>query len=152
MIMPDFKNFPQTGRILAVDWGQRRVGLAVCDESREFFFTRPQIENKSDFRAVAAVVNDAAASEKAVGIIVGLPRRTDGSESETTISVRRFADDLAGCTDLPIAFVDESLTSAAAAEALIGVRRGDLKRNLDSESARIILENAVAMIKRTQNA
>jgi putative Holliday junction resolvase len=148
MIMSDFKNFPKTGRLLAVDWGQRRVGLAVCDESREFFFARPQIENKSCPKAVS----DIAVSENAVGIIVGLPRRIDGSESETTESVRRFANDLADCINLPIAFIDESLTSVAAEEALTGARRGYLKKNLDSESARIILENAVAMIKRMQNA
>jgi putative Holliday junction resolvase len=147
MIMSDFKNFPQMGRLLAVDWGQRRVGLAVCDKGREFFFTRPQIENKSGPRAVA----DVAASENAVGIIVGLPLSMDGGESESTRAVRRFADDLAGRTEIPVAFIDESLTSAAAEEFLGGARRRDLKKNLDSESARIILENAVAMIKRMQN-
>lgn len=148
MIMSDFKEFPQVGRVLGVDWGQRRVGVAISDESREFFWTRPQIENKPWSRAAVAAVADMASEEKAVGIVIGLPLRFDGSESETTAAVRLFAKDLANYIDLPIIFIDETLTSASAEEYLAGANRGDMKKKLDSESAKIILENAVAMIKR----
>ena len=43
MILPNFNDFPRTGRILGVDWGARRTGVAVSDASREFVFTRPAI-------------------------------------------------------------------------------------------------------------
>ncbi len=148
MIMSDFKEFPQVGRVLGVDWGQRRVGVAISDESREFFFARPQIENKPWSRAAVAAVADMASEEKAVGIVIGLPLRFDGSESETTAAVRLFAKDLASYIDLPIIFIDETLTSASAEEYLAGTSRVDMKKKLDSESAKIILENAVAMIRR----
>ena len=72
----------------------------------------------------------------------------DGTSSETTDAVRRCAAELCIYTDLPIVFIDETLTSAAAQEELGKVRISDIKRELDSESARIILENAIAVINR----
>ena len=43
MILPDFKGFPRTGRILGVDWGLSRIGVAVSDPNRDFVFVRPVI-------------------------------------------------------------------------------------------------------------
>ncbi len=147
MILPDFKAFPREGRILGVDWGQRRLGVAVSDPSRQFVFTRPTMIFKSVEHAVA--VAEMAAAENVVGIVVGLPVRNDGSESETTKLVRDFIMDLSTKTDLPVVTIEENLTSAAAQESMGRVRVRDLKEKLDSESARVILENAIAMINRT---
>ena len=47
MILSDYKDFPRAGRIISLDWGLRRCGVAVSDESREFTFTRPQLYIKS---------------------------------------------------------------------------------------------------------
>jgi putative Holliday junction resolvase len=148
MILADFKDFPRTGRLLGIDWGLRRIGLAVSDENQFFFFARPRIENGPGRRDPAAQIAAVAADEKIAAIVIGLPLRLSGDESETTAAVRAFAGDLALLTDLPIFFVDESLTSAEAAENLAGAGRSDIKKNLDSESARLILENAVAMARR----
>ena len=46
MILPDFKAFPRTGRILGVDWGLSRIGLAVSDGTGDFVFTRPVIQTQ----------------------------------------------------------------------------------------------------------
>lgn len=148
MILPDFKAFPRDGRIVGVDWGARRTGLAVCDETRTFFFARPAIVVPRAGGDVARDVARVAADARAVGIVVGLPLRGDGSESDTTAAVRAFADDLAKKTDLPICFVDETLSSAAAQESMGRVRATDIKQKLDSEAARVILENAVSVIRR----
>ena len=43
MILPDFKDFPRSGRLVGVDWGAKRTGVAVSDETRTFVFTRPVI-------------------------------------------------------------------------------------------------------------
>ncbi|MDR0741808.1 MAG: Holliday junction resolvase RuvX [Rickettsiales bacterium] len=148
MILANFKDFPRIGRILGVDWGQCRVGLAVSDETQEFFFIRPQIENRPWSRAAVASVAAVAEEENAAGIVIGLPLRFDGSESPTTQAVRRFAKDLDSYIDLPIIFVDELLTSIEAEESLAGASRAEMKKKLDSESAKIILDNALAMVKR----
>ena len=144
MIMADFKDFPRTGRIIACDWGARRTGVAISDETRGFVFVRPPIVAGEMAKQMAYL----AEKEHAVGIVLGLPLRTDGSESDTTKMVRGVANKIATYTDLPICFVDESLTSASAAEETNLHTVKDVKEKLDSASARIILENAIAIINR----
>ena len=144
MIMPDFKDFPRAGRIIGFDWGLRRTGVAVSDESREFVFVREPIVGGDMAQQMAKM----AEKEKAVGIVLGLPMRTDGSESETTKMVRDVAKQIATYTNLPICFIDESLTSSTAAEETKLRTIKDVKTKLDSQAARIILENAIAVIKR----
>lgn len=147
MILRDFKVFPRAGRLIGIDWGARRTGVAVSDETRGFVFTRPPILSQDSAGLVRAVV-DLAVVEHAVGIVIGLPLRGDGTESETTARVREFADALAGLVDLPIIFIDETLSSTAAQEEMGRVRPRDIKEKLDSNAARVILENAIAMLNR----
>ena len=147
MILPDFKDFPKTGRVIGVDWGARRTGVAISDESRQMVFARPvmgPMPNKSIAEQIATLVG----AERVVGIVIGLPLRMDGTESDTTDMVRAFANDLAGRVNVPICFVDETLTSLSAQESMGRVRVRDIKQKLDSESARVILENAIAVINR----
>lgn len=147
MILSDFKVFPHNGRLVGIDWGARRTGVAVCDDSWDFVFVRPVViaQNSGELvQKIAGLVKD----EHAVGIVVGLPLRTDGTESETTTMVRTFANELANKTDLPIIFIDECLSSSVAMEQIGHATVRDIKEKLDSESARVILENAIAMIRR----
>ena len=148
MILPDFKAFPRDGRVLGIDWGLRRIGVAVSDPMRDFVFVRDAIVLPRGAENHAGLVADVATQENAVGIIVGLPVRGDGTESDTTKMVRDFVKDLEKKTELPICFVEENLTSNAAQESIGRVRVRELKERLDSESARVILENAIAMITR----
>ena len=147
MILADFKAFPCAGRIIGVDWGARRVGLAVSDESRAFVFTRPVVNIGRDDDAAELVIA-VARDERVVGIVVGLPLYLDGAESDTTKKVREFVATLSEKTDLPIVMVEENLTSVSAQESMGRVRVRDIKERLDSESARVILENAIALINR----
>ena len=151
MILPNFNDFPRVGRIIGIDWGARRTGVAVSDASREFVFVRPPIIARQGGASVARQIADLARAENAVGIVFGLPLHVDGTPSETTGAVWACAGELCTYTDLPIAFIDETLTSAAAQEKLGKVRVSDIKRELDSESARVILENAIAVMGRLHN-
>ena len=99
MILSDFKAFPRVGRILGIDWGLRRIGVAVSDPSREFVFVRDVISVPRGAENHADLVVDVARSENVVGIIVGLPVRGDGTESETTKMVRDFIAALTDQTD-----------------------------------------------------
>lgn len=148
MILPDFKAFPRTGRIMGIDWGARRTGVAVTDVSREFVFTRDAIVLRRGDDTWARQIADLAAAEKVVGIVIGLPVHGDGTESETTAAVRANAAQICTYIDLPIAFIPENLTSHAAQESMGRVRRSDIKQRLDSEAARVILENAIAVMRR----
>ncbi len=147
MILSDYKDFPRAGRIISLDWGLRRCGVAVSDESREFTFTRPQLYIKSQEELIQKVLG-IVSEEKIVGIVIGLPLFSDGSESDTTKMVREFANSLSKNTDLPIVFVEENLTSTAAQEEIGRKSISKIKQELDSVSAKIILENAIAILKR----
>ncbi len=148
MILPDFKAFPRTGRILGIDWGLRRIGVAVSSPDRAFVFVRPVISVLYKAKNHADLVADMAKAESVVAIVVGVPLYPDGAASETTQMVRNFISELSNKIDVPICEIEENLTSHAAQEEMGRVRVSDLKEKLDSESARIILENAIAMINR----
>ena len=147
MILPNYKDFPRVGRIIGLDWGARRCGIALSDEKHSFVFERPQINIKNQQDLVEAVIR-IIDEEKTVGIVIGLPLHADGSDSDTTKAVREFASMLVAKTDLPILFIEENLTSATAEQEIGHKSISKMKQTLDSVSARIILENAIAMLKR----
>lgn len=148
MILPDFKAFPRLGRVLGVDWGAKRTGVAVSDDSRNFVFVRPVLTANKSGVSMAKQIAETAKKENVVGIVFGLPLYSDGTESETTKLVRLCANETCTYIDLPIAFIEENLTSFYAQENMGKVRVSDIKKNLDSESAKVILENAIAVINR----
>ena len=147
MILSEYKDFPRNGRIIGIDWGLRRCGVAVSDENRGFVFVRPQIYVKNTDELIQNIIQILSA-EKFVGIVVGLPVYEDGSESDTTKMVREFVDNLSKQTELPIIFVPENLTSMVAQSEIGRKSISKIKQELDSVSAKIILENAIALIKR----
>ena len=147
MILNNYKNFPRVGRIIGLDWGLRRCGVAISDENRDFVFVRPQINVKSQSDLIDLVISSTQ-EEGAVGIVVGLPLYSDGSDSETTVRVREFANSLSKKIDLPILFIEENLTSVAAQQELGKTSVAKIKTKLDSYSAKIILENAINLLKR----
>lgn len=148
MILPDFKGFPRDGRIVGVDWGLRRIGVAVSDPARNFVFVRDAVVVPRGATNHADRIAEFAMAQGAVGIVVGLPLYPDGADSDTTKMVRDFVADLESKTDLPIVTVEENLTSIVAQENIGRTRVRELKEKLDSESARVILENAIALINR----
>lgn len=147
MILQNYKDFPRSGRILGLDWGARRCGVAVSDEKRDFVFIRPQINIKNQNELLDAVLR-LISEEKAVGLVMGLPLHADGSDSETTVQVKAFANNLSEHTNLPIIFIEENLTSTMAEQEMGQKSWVKKKSELDSMSAKIILENAIAILKR----
>jgi len=147
MILSDYKDFPRVGRIIGIDWGLRRCGVAVSDENRGFVFVRPQLYVTNQNELIQKIL-DILLTDKISGIVLGLPLHADGTDSDTTKQVREFANMLSEQTDLPIIFIEENLTSAVA-QAEIGRKSiSKIKQELDSVSAKIILENAISVLKR----
>jgi len=135
-------------RIVGLDIGQRRIGVAVSDATRTLarplmVVTRPA----SNEHAVALVANEIArlATEEdgIEAIVVGLPRRLDGSPNELTQPVQAFADALRERTALPVALQDERLSSREA-ESRLAIREKDWrvrKQRLDAAAAAVILQD-----------
>ena len=129
-------------RVLAIDYGDVRTGLAVSDLTG-FLASGIGTITPGGMRNTAVEVARIAAERMAVRIVVGLPRNMDGTEGERAQTVRAFAALLAELTDLPILFYDERMTTMEAQRFLdytesYGKRR---KSAIDTLSAQIILQN-----------
>jgi putative holliday junction resolvase len=127
-------------RIVGVDHGSRRIGLAVGDTETGMAFARPALQRRSvvvDLDTIAALARD----EDASLVVIGLPRNMDGSEGPQAAAARDFGERLAAI-GLQVAYVDERLTSWQAAEQLADEGRRVRRRSgeIDSAAARLILQ------------
>ncbi len=134
-------------RVVGVDVGSRRVGLAISDPSGTLARPLETIAVASADDAVARVASRlatlAAEDEGVHTVVVGVPRRLDGSESEMTKTARAFVDALRMCTPIPIETADERLTSVEA-ESRLAVGERDWKKRkqqLDAAAAAVVLQD-----------
>jgi len=133
-------------RILGLDVGRRRVGVAISDASATL--ARPlktlPVTDADVVDAVTSEVLRLAAEDDGVGaVVVGLPRRLDGSASEQTVAVQAFIAALRLRLDVPVESEDERLSSREA-ESRLAVRERDWKKrkaHLDAAAAAVILQD-----------
>jgi putative Holliday junction resolvase len=127
-------------RYLAIDYGGKRTGLALCDKSEMIASPVAVIENKAQ---LLPTILDIIKSEQVEGIVLGLPLNMDGSEGPAANSVRQFAKDIAADTTIPIIFHDERLSSFEAEDRLAeaDLTRKKKKRRLDAVAAATILQS-----------
>lgn len=126
-------------RIAAVDFGRKRLGLALSDPSLTLAVPQPVLARNGEWWA--ALLGWLRASE--VGeVVVGLPRNMDGSSGPAAEVCRRFALELGERSGLPVVLLDERLTSVAASSALRegGVRAREQRGKLDSVAASLLLQ------------
>ena len=130
------------GSVLGFDFGLARIGVAVGElESGNAHALETISSESSDarFSRIAALI----AEWRPVMLVVGLPSHPDGAEHELTRRCRRFANQLHGRFDLPVALIDERYTSVEADQRLAqsGGRGGfERKKRLDAAAAQIILQ------------
>jgi putative Holliday junction resolvase len=129
-------------RILAVDPGSKRIGLALSDPTEtiaQALATVPAEPVESLPARVAAVARTHAAER----LIVGLPLRLDGTHGPEAAAARRLADAIRRESGLPVELVDERLTTAAAERALIagGVKREQRRQGIDRVAATMLLQS-----------
>src|SRR5262249_55291671 len=134
-------------RILGVDVGARRIGLAISDATRTLARPLTTLTVSSSAEAVERVADTiatlAAQDDGLFGIVVGLPARLDGSPSDATARVTMFIAALAKRTAVPIATEDEGLPSREA-ESRLAKRERDWRRRkakLDAAAAAVILQD-----------
>jgi putative Holliday junction resolvase len=132
-------------RLAALDVGDARIGIAVCDELeltiRGVGIVR-RVGGQRDLEAVAAMV----APYEPTRLIVGLPLNMDGTVGPQAERVKAFADRLAAHLALPVELWDERLTTFEAQQTLraAGVSRSRRRQLVDQEAAAIILESYLA--------
>jgi putative holliday junction resolvase len=136
------------GRVAGLDVGERRIGVAVSDATGTL--ARPVsvlrisgLERDAVDRAAVELARLAAEEDGLVSLVIGLPRRLDGSPNDMTPRVQAFAAALHSRTSLPIVLQDERLTSREA-ESRLALREKDWrvrKARLDAAAAAIILQD-----------
>ncbi|HEX3039283.1 MAG TPA: Holliday junction resolvase RuvX [Caproiciproducens sp.] len=129
-------------KILAVDLGKVRTGLAICDESELLASPAGVISEYNMERLVQTVANEA--EERAAGcIVVGLPRNMDGSEGESAQNARAFAENLQKLVSVPVVMRDERGTTITAHGYLNTTDTRGKKRKavIDAVAATIILQD-----------
>jgi len=139
--MSEPAELPATGRIAAIDYGRKRIGIAICDAARIIASPLAFHAPLPDPTAEAAFFRRLVAVEEIVGFVVGLPVHADGSDSRMSVEVERFGAWLAAATGRPVVFHDERYTSIEAAGKLagLGLSRGMKKARTDSVAAQILL-------------
>ena len=132
-------------RFIAVDYGEKRVGLAIADTIGMIATPAGFIARRAGKRAPVAEIIRRAEALEARGFLVGLPLDGGGNETEWTAEVRRVGDELGKRTNLPVRYLDERFTTATSLRAIRemdGSTRGR-KGDLDAMAAAVLLQNAL---------
>ncbi|HEX8775067.1 MAG TPA: Holliday junction resolvase RuvX [Pyrinomonadaceae bacterium] len=133
------------GRLMALDLGQKRVGVAVSDELQ--ITVRPLAPlRRTNWKQLLRSVADSLASFDARALVIGLPLRLDGSAGDAAEDARRIARNFRLSLGIPVFLQDEKLTSVEALSSLraAGYDSSESLPFVDSESAAIILRDFIA--------
>lgn len=127
--------------MLGVDYGERRIGLAVSEGSLAVPLGIIAHESRAaDLERVAA----AARERRVAAVVIGLPLLPSGEEGEQARKTRRFGDALARMLDVPVIYHDELMSSASAEEAVrVAASRRGRHIRIDDQAAAIILQSYI---------
>jgi putative holliday junction resolvase len=139
-------------RVLAVDYGVRRVGIALSDPTATIALPLTVLIRRAGKRAPVQAVADLVAEHAAQHVVVGLPLTLAGDESDWTREVRSFGEKLAERAGVGVTFADERFTSVAAERAVrsLGLKRSEReqKERVDAAAAVLILQAYLDLTKR----
>lgn len=123
------------GRIFALDYGSKRIGVAVSDETKKIAFPKPYILTKEKEKLRQLIRNYEV--EK---ILLGLPKNLSGQETKASSAVRKFGDWLQKSTGLVVGYIDERFTTQEVLRVLRGEKRRKIKSLVDSLVAQRMLQ------------
>jgi len=133
---------PPAGRILAIDWGEVRLGLALSDEGQVLATPLDTLVRRPGKRFPMLAFLEHLERQQPVGVVVGLPLTPEGDEGPSAVQARELAELVARRTSLPVELVDERLTTARAhreIRAQGGSTRGR-KGDVDALAAAVLLQ------------
>ena len=135
------------GRWMAIDWGERRIGLAISDPTGTIASPAGAIGRRAGKRAPVAELMRRATALEALGIVMGLPLDGEGDDTPRSLECRRVASELARRTSLPVALLDERFTTAVALRAVrdMGGSTRGRKADVDALAATVLLQQAMRM-------
>ena len=139
--------FPISLRLLAIDYGDRRVGLAVSDPSGTIATPVGFIERRRGKRPPIAEMIRRGTALEVEGYVVGLPLDENGNDTARSVETRHVAAELEKRTGLPVRLVDERYTTAAALRAVreMGGSTRGRKGDVDAIAATLLLQHALSL-------
>jgi putative Holliday junction resolvase len=140
---------PRNGRLLGLDLGTKTIGLAISDGALMVASPIETIQ-RTKFTADAQKLLAVVDGRQVAGLVLGLPVNMDGTEGPRCQSTRQFARNLLALRDLPIAFWDERLSTAAVQRAMIDadLTRAKRAKVVDQMAAGYILQGALDFLRR----
>jgi putative holliday junction resolvase len=139
------------GRVLGIDYGERRVGIALSDPTATIAQPLTVLVRRQGRRPPVQAVADLVVQHDVAHIVVGLPLTLAGDESDWTREVREFGEKLAARTGAGVTFADERMTSVLAERAVrsLGLRRTERERKerVDAAAAVLILQACLDRMK-----
>src|SRR5215213_11945924 len=137
----------ERGRWMAIDWGERRIGLALRDPGGTIASPVGGVERRAGKRPPIAELVRRAESLEARAIVMGLPLDGEGEDTPRATECRRVATELTRRTQLPVALVDERFTTATALRAIheMGGSTRGRKGDVDALAATVLLQQAMRM-------
>lgn len=128
------------GKILAIDYGKKRIGIAISDSKKSIAFPLKTIENKQIFLYLKEIIQ----SEKIEAIVLGEPKALNNKENILFLEVINFRKKIISLFSLPVHLVDERFSSKIASKIILDANIKKMKRRdkslLDKVSASLILE------------
>jgi putative Holliday junction resolvase len=148
----DISQLPSTGRIIGLDLGTKRVGVALCDELQIAVRPLETVERrnwKELLKKISAIIDEF----DAVALVLGLPYNFDGSENEMSLEARRLARNFSLSLSVPVFLQDERLTSKDARQNLHdqGFEFKEILQRIDAEAASLILSDFLALKDEVKN-
>ncbi|MDI9460571.1 MAG: Holliday junction resolvase RuvX [Saccharofermentanales bacterium] len=143
------------GRIMGIDYGSRRVGIALSDPLGILASGLETIQRRGeDDSSVIRRIAELCTAHEVKRIILGLPRRTDGKSGEAERSARDFAAGLAEATGLEVIFADERYTTVLAGRIMreAGIKRDKRRALVDQIAAEIILQDWLDQNRKKQKS
>jgi putative Holliday junction resolvase len=131
---------PSVGRLMALDAGDKRVGVAVCDELQTLASPLAVLERRSRAEDLARL-GRLAVEQRVIGIVAGHPLNADGSAGPQAQQAARYAARVATALALPLLLWDEYGSSQEAAARLAHASRRRRQAPLDAEAAAVILQD-----------
>jgi putative Holliday junction resolvase len=142
----DLKAVPTAGRILALDPGTKRIGVAISDEDRVVTTPLPRIDRTS-WKKLLSEIKQLLQEFDAKALVIGLPLESDGNESEMSAEARNMARKFGLSLEIPVLLQDERVTSYEARRRLWADDVSDTKDLVDSEAAAVILADFLDRLK-----
>ena len=131
---------PPTGRVLGLDWGTSRIGVAISDETQLVARPLDVLTRRTGRRLPLSQFLTIVTRETPVGLVVGLPLDDDGRIGDSAAAAREMGLSFATRTYLPVEWVDESFTSAHSIQTMIEMGRRPTKQNVDPLAAATLLQ------------